>query len=137
MDIIKTLKDIKYIKMEADYTKDKLEEIRERRKSIKSSSNSNIAPGSHVSTPNSSMIDSIVSIEELEKMLDAKLSHMYKLENEVVEKLEVLEPKERVVIKLHYFEGETLEHICGVIKYSWRHTMRIYKGAMEKLKKMA
>lgn len=138
MDIVKMLNEIQFLKMESKYTEDKIRELKERKTSIKSSCNSNITPGSHVTKPKSdNCIDLMISVKELEKTLEKSLDKMYRLQNEVNDKLTVLDPKERIIIKLHYFEGETIEYICGVINYSFRHTRRLHKEALEKLKKMA
>lgn len=138
MDIIRTLKEIQFMKLESKYTEEKIRELKERKTSIKSSSDSNIAPGSRVANANNdNCIDLMISVKELEKTLEKNLDRMYRLENEVDNKLEELEPKERIIVKLHYFEGETIEYICGIINYSFRHTRRMHKEALEKLKKMA
>lgn len=138
MDIIKILKEIQFLKLEAKYTEEKIQELKERRTSIKSTSDSSIAPGSHVSNPNNdNCFNMINSINDLGKTLEKDLERMYKLENEITDKLTVLEPKKRLIIKLHYFEGEAIEYICGVVGYSFRHTRRLHKEALEELKKLA
>lgn len=138
MDIIKTLNEIQYLKLEAKYTESKIEELKARRSSIKSTSDVGVQPGSHVLTANNdSLINMISNIEELEKSLEADLSKMYQLEKVVTEKIAVLDPKKRIIVKLHYFEGETLEYICGEIGYSFRHTSRMFKEALNELEKLA
>ena len=137
MDILKTLKDIKYINMEIDYTTKKLEELRNRKASIKSSSDVGNQSGSHVSNPNKNPMDLVCSIADLETLLEEKLSDLYRLEKDAESKLDVLEPKARVVLKLHYFENESLESICGIINYSYRHTKRIFNEAVNTLKKIS
>lgn len=134
MDIIKTLKEIKYIHMELEYTKKRLEDLRSNKVSIKSSSDVGTQAGSHVSNPNKNPMDLVCNITDLEQVLEEKLSRLYSLEKEVEKELDILDPKERMIIKLHYFEGETLEYICGVINYSYRHTKRMFNEAIGKLK---
>lgn len=135
MDVIKTLKDIQFLRMEAEYTKNKISELKEKKTSIKSSSSNQVQPGSHVSNPNNdSRTDMMISIELLEEQLEKKLAKVYRLEQQVNDSIDELEPKERIVIKLHYFEGESLERICSVINYSFRHTKRIHREALKKLK---
>lgn len=138
MDIIKTLNEIQYLKMESKYTEDKIRELKERRTSIKSTSDLGVTPGSHVSNPNNdNCLNMMTSIKDLEVALEKDLSMMYSLEKEVTKVMEQLEPKKRIIIKLHYFEGEAIEYICGVIGYSFRHTARMHKEALDELKKLA
>lgn len=137
MNIIKTLKEIKYIHMELEYTRKRLEALRSNKSSIKSSSDVGTQSGSHVSNPNKNPMDLVCNITDLEKVLEDKLNRIYSLEKEVEEELDILEPKERMIIKLHYFEGETLEYICGVINYSYRHTKRMFNDAISKLKEVS
>lgn len=137
MDVLKTLKEIKYINLEIDYTKKKLEELRNRKASIKSTSDVGTQAGSYVSNPNKNPMDLVCNITDLEHVLEEKLSKMYKLEKDVENKLDVLEPKERIIIKLHYFEGKTLEGICVHINYSYRHTKRMFNEAVKRLKSIS
>lgn len=137
MDIIKTLKEIRYIHMELEYTRKRLETLRSNKASIKSSSDVGTQAGSHVSNPNKNPMDLVCNITDLERTLEGKLSKLYKLEKQVEEELETLEPIERLIVKLHYFDGETLECICGVIGYSYRHTKRIFREAIGKLREVS
>ena len=137
MNVIKTLKEIQYLKLDVKYSEDKLREMVGRRTSIKSSCDASISPGSHVTNTNNNMADSMISIESLQAEIIEKNNRIKELQREIDDKLVDLEPKERIIIKLHYMEGETLEYICGVIKYSWRHTIRLHKKALEKLKKVS
>ena len=133
VDVLKTLKDIQYLRLDLKYIEDKLTELRNKMTSITSAGNSDITPGSHVFNSNNKLDNNLVSIEELQKKICTTRKRIIELEEQVEIKLEVLEPKERLVIKLYYFEGETIEYICGVVNYSYRHTKRIYRLALGKL----
>ena len=133
-DTIKDLKDIQYLRMDIDYYKDKLKELEEGKSGIKSSSNSDITPGSHVTNPNNSSADVLIRIDELKEYIHKKEIELKETISRVNNKLDVLEPKEKIVIELHYINGETIEYICGVVNYSYRHTNRLHKSALRKLK---
>ena len=134
MDIIKTLKEIQYIKLEIKYLEGKLIEKKSSMTGVKSATNTEIAAGSHVSNPSNQMTEQIIAIEELEDRISVKMAKVKELENQVDEQIACLDPKERTVVKLYYCEGETLEYICGVVNYSFRHTKRIHREALKKLK---
>lgn len=133
MDVLKTLKEIQYLRLDLKYIEDKLTELRNRMISVTSSGNADITPGSHVSSSYNKLDNNLVSIEELQKKICVTRKKIVELEEQVEVKLDILEPKERLIIKLYYFEGETIEYICGVVNYSYRHTKRIYRLALGKL----
>lgn len=137
MDVLKTLKDIRYINMEIEYTNKKIEELRNRKASIKSTSDIGTQSGSHVSNPNKNPMDLICSIADLEQTLEEKLIKLYRLKKDTEDQLDVLEPKARMIIKLHYFEGVPIEGICGIINYSYRHTKRMFNEAVNTLKQIS
>lgn len=53
---------------------------------------------------------------------------------EVENAIEVLEPRERTLIRLYYCDGLTWEEVCVAMSYSWRQVHRFHKQALEKLK---
>lgn len=53
---------------------------------------------------------------------------------EIEKAIEVLEPRERTLIRLHYIEGLVWEEVCIKMAYSWRQVHRIHAKALEKLK---
>ena len=136
-DTIKDLKVIQYLRMDIDYYKDKLKELEEGRVGIKSSGNSDITPGSHVTNHNNSNADVLIRIEEIKEYIHKKEVELKETVSRVKNRLDVLEPKEKIVIELHYINGETIEYICGVVNYSYRHTNRIHKSALRKLKNLS
>lgn len=133
MDVIKTLKDIQYMKMDIKYIEEKLHEKRINISSVKS----DMSPGSNVSNTCKQITESLVTIEEIENELIEKRNKVLELEKQVEEKIKTLEPKERIILKLYYCEGETLEYICGVVNYSFRHVSRMHRKALSKLEKMS
>ena len=53
---------------------------------------------------------------------------------EIENAIEVLEPRERTLIRLHYIQGMTWEEVCVAMTYSWRQVHRIHAKALEGLK---
>lgn len=54
----------------------------------------------------------------------------------IEEAIEVLDPRERRLIRLHYIDGLTWEQVAVQMAYSWTQVHRIHGKALEKLKEM-
>lgn len=52
---------------------------------------------------------------------------------EIEDAIEVLEPRERILIRLHYAQGLTWEEVCVAMSYSWRQVHRIHAKALAAL----
>lgn len=52
---------------------------------------------------------------------------------EIEAAIEPLEPTERTIIRLHYFQGLTWEQVAVEMNYTWRHVHRLHGKALEKL----
>lgn len=52
---------------------------------------------------------------------------------EIEDAIEVLEPRERTLIRLHYAQGLTWEEVCVAMNYSWRQIHRIHAKALAAL----
>ena len=55
---------------------------------------------------------------------------------EIEDAIEILEPRERTLIRLYYADGLTWEDVCVAMSYSWRQVHRIHSKALEKLKEL-
>jgi RNA polymerase sigma factor (sigma-70 family) len=53
---------------------------------------------------------------------------------EIEHAIEVLDPRARTLIRLHYIQGLTWENVCVEMGYSWRQVHRIHAKALEDLK---
>ena len=51
----------------------------------------------------------------------------------IEEAIEVLDPTERMLMRLYYIDGLTWEEVSYEINYSWRQVHRIHRRALEKL----
>lgn len=80
----------------------------------------------------------------LERKLDRKseLLEMYQNKKKeldaalvrIEEAIEKLEPRERLLVRLHYLDGMKWEKVAVEMGYSWRQVHRIHADALKKLK---
>ena len=52
---------------------------------------------------------------------------------EIEDAIQVLEPRERTIIRLHYFQGLPWEQVAVEMGYTWRHVHRLHGKALERL----
>lgn len=71
---------------------------------------------------------------ELERQYKAKVAELTDRLDRIEQALEVLDPRERTLIRLHYIEGCIWEEVCIEMAYSWMQVHRIHAKALEKLK---
>ena len=69
----------------------------------------------------------------LQKLYRAKVDELETEMLEIEEAIKVLEPRERTLIRLHYFQGLTWEQVAVKMNYYWRHIHRIHAAALEAL----
>lgn len=118
---------------EIRYLESKIEAIRDRQTSIKSTSDMSEvqapAPGG-----NSDKIgNAIAELIDLEDMYLSKIDKANAELKEIETLIEELTPTERLLIRAKYIDGEYLEAICGIIGYSYGQTKRIHNTALRKL----
>lgn len=53
---------------------------------------------------------------------------------QIEQAIKVLEPRECLLVRLHYIDGLTWEQVAVAMDYSWRQVHRIHSTALEKLK---
>lgn len=73
----------------------------------------------------------------LQKLYKDKIAELEAQMLEIERAIEVLEPRERTLIRLHYFQGLTWEQVAVEMCYVWRHIHRIHAAALEALEKEA
>lgn len=131
MDIRHKLNSYIPLVREIRYLENKIEAIRDRQTSIRSSSD---VCEVQASGGNSDKIgNSIAELNDLEDMYLRKIEKANAELKEIEALIDDLEPLERLLIRARYIDGEYFESICGIIGYSYRQTMRIHKCAMRKL----
>lgn len=52
---------------------------------------------------------------------------------EIEQAIELLEPRERTILRLHYIQGLTWEQVAVEMNYTWRHVHRLHGKALERL----
>lgn len=72
-------------------------------------------------------------LDELRKLYDTKVAELEAQMLEIEQAIEPLEPTQRTIIRLHYFQGLTWEQVAVELGYSWRHVHRLHGAAIEKL----
>lgn len=131
MDIRRTLNSYRPLVREINYLEHKIETMRDRQTSIKSSSDV-----SEVQAPcgNSDKIGNSVSeLIDLEQMYLDKIDKATKQLKVIEHMIDILTPTERLLIRARYVDGEYLEAVCGIIGYSYGQTKRIHNAALRKL----
>ena len=136
MSIIKELEETQYVKLKINHLRHKLAEKMELKTSIKSAMSTEIAVGSHVAKFDRGIDSILASIEEIEQEINRNIVIEEQLMNHIEDKIQDLPPKERMLIKLHYCHGETLEYISEVIGCTPRHIVRKHKEVLNKLSVM-
>lgn len=131
MDIVKRLKNFRSLVTELEYLENKIQGIRDRQTSIKSSSDTTEGSGCGGNTDKvgGSVTDLLYSQE-----LYLEKAELIKKELEAIESaIGVLDPIERVIIRAKYVDGEPLESVCCIVGYSYRQTKRRHAIAIKKL----
>lgn len=71
---------------------------------------------------------------ELLELLRGKVQELAKAMIDIEHAINKLEPRERRLVRLHYFDGLTWEQVAVEMDYSWRQVHRIHGDALAKLK---
>ena len=69
----------------------------------------------------------------LQHLYEAKVTELDRRMAEIEAAIEPLEPAERTLIRLHYFQGMPWEEVAVKMNYSWRHVHRIHSRIIQKL----
>lgn len=118
---------------EVRYLENKIEAIRDRQTSIRSSSDASGVQG--LSGNNDKIGSAVAELIDLEKMYLDKIDRASIQLKEIETLIEGLTPTERLLMRAKYIDGEHLEAICGMIGYCYRQTKRIHREAIEKLQR--
>lgn len=71
---------------------------------------------------------------ELLEQYEAKEAELTAALVEIENAIKKLEPRERLLVRLHYIDGQTWEQVAVEMGYSWRQVHRIHSDALDKLK---
>lgn len=72
-------------------------------------------------------------LNELRQNYNAKVEELTARMLEIEQAIEPLEPTERTLIRLHYFQDLTWEEVAVEMGYCWRHVHRLHGRSLEKL----
>lgn len=126
------LKEYRSIKLERDRLADMIKELEAVLYSPRSQRLDGMPRGG--SSPGSMVEGAVIKHTELLDRYEQKVLELSKALVEIEEAIEVLEPRERTLIRLHYAEGLTWEEVCVAMNYSWRQVHRIHAKALETLR---
>lgn len=131
MDIRNKLNSYIPLVREIRYLESKIEAIRDRQTSIKSTSD--VGEVQACGGNNDKIGNSIAELIDLEQMYLDKIDKANAELKEIEMLIEELTPTERLLMRAKYIDGEHLEAICGIIGYCYRQTKRIHREAIVKL----
>lgn len=126
------LKTYRSITLERDRLLIMIEELEAQMRSPKSQRLDGMPHGG--SAPGSVVESLVVRHTELLDRYHQKVAELTAAAGEIETAIEVLEPRERTLIRLHYIQGLTWEEVCVAMAYSWRQVHRIHAKALETLK---
>lgn len=89
------------------------------------------------SAPGSLVEEAAIKHAELLEKYRRKVAELSAALVEIENAIEVLEPRERTLIRLYYAQGLTWEEVCVAMNYSWRQIHRIHAKALEMLREVA
>jgi RNA polymerase sigma factor (sigma-70 family) len=71
---------------------------------------------------------------QVKDLYEQKAAELDKELIEIEDAIKCLEPRERTLVRLYYFEALTWEEVCVEMSYSWRQIHRIHAKVLAKLK---
>ncbi len=126
------LKSYRSLKLERDQLLIMIEELEAQMRSPKSQKLNGMPRG--CSAPQNPVEDLVIKHTELIKRYQQKVAELTEDAVEIENAIEILNHRERTVIRLHYIQGMTWEEVCVEMAYSWRQVHRIHSQALETLK---
>lgn len=126
------LKAYRGLKLERDRLLVMIEELEAQMRSPRSQRLDGMPRGGSAS---SSVVENlVVKHTELVDRYRQKVADLTRATEEIEDAIEVLESRERTLIRLHYIQGLTWEEVCVAMTYSWRQVHRIHAKALDALK---
>jgi RNA polymerase sigma factor (sigma-70 family) len=86
------------------------------------------------SGPANILEDNLIRHDELLSRYRQKVTELSAALVEIENAIEVLEPRERTLIRLYYAQGLTWEEVCVEMNYSWSQIHRIHGAALKALR---
>ena len=79
--------------------------------------------------------DAAVKVMELEAQINAEISELCKLKQEIRRVIDAVEDKRyRDILEMRYESGWRFERIAVEANYTWRHVLRLHKEALKAVK---
>ena len=80
------------------------------------------------------MAERVAEMADISKTINEQLRKAYKLEKEIEEAIEVLDEREKYLIRLKYIKCLTWPEIAVDMNYSWQNMHKIHAKALTQLK---
>ena len=125
------LRSYRHIKIEKDNLDRTIKELEEVIYSPRIAQNDGLPHGS--SSSGSIVERAAIKHAELLERYQRKTIELAAAMLAIEEAIEVLDPTERMLMRLYYIDGLTWEEVSYEINYSWRQVHRIHRRALEKL----
>lgn len=126
------LKAYRSIKLERDRLITMIEELEAQMQSPRSQRLDGMPRGG--SAPSNPVENLVVKHTELIERYQQKVAELTEVAGEIENAIEVLAPRERTLIRLHYIQGMTWEEVCVAMSYSWKQIHRIHAKALTMLR---
>jgi RNA polymerase sigma factor (sigma-70 family) len=126
------LKAYRSIKLERDRLITMIEELEAQMQSPRSQRLDGMPRGG--SAPSNPVENLAVKHVELIDRYQQKVAELTEAVGEIENAIEVLAPRERTLIRLHYIQGMTWEEVCVAMSYSWMQIHRIHAKALAMLR---
>lgn len=131
LNIKQKLKHYRYNSKELVSLKQRIEALKDRQTSIRSTSDFTDVIAS---TGNSDKIGELIAkIVDLQQLYYEKMLQILDEQKELESMIECLDPDERLLIRLYYSDGYTWEEVAVYMGYTWRHIHRLHSKILEKL----
>ena len=82
------------------------------------------------------LTESLVALDQLKHKYEKLVSRLSKQQSEVEDAIETLDPTERELIRLRYFDGLTWSKVSAKLNYGQRQVFTIHKKILQKLKRV-
>ena len=119
-----------WLKKNIDNLEERLFLVQTKAQSITASMDKDFITGGAVSDR---MAERVAEMADISKTINEQLGKAYKLEKEIEAAIEVLDEREKYLIRLKYIKCLTWPEVCVEMNYEWAQTHRIHARALNRL----
>ena len=82
------------------------------------------------------MSGQVAQIVDLKNQINQKLEKAYAIRQKIEEAIEVLDEREKLLVRLKYIQCKTWEEVAVEMGYTWQHTHKIHAKCLDDLKEV-